>query len=964
MLSPAKLVGRGADIAVLDREYRRAAAGEFRAVLLVAEAGVGKTRLAREFLGRKRGTIALPARGYPLGATASFGVWIEAFERHLRALGPDEVGQLCGGFLDDLATVLRSVAAARGPTSAHAPSRPRLLSGLAILLANLARRAPVIVLIDDAHDADPSSWETLGYLVRDLADARVLVLVTARPFELAEHQIANDVILRLEQDGALQRLELQALDAERVGDLAESALGDTPPPALVSWLAARSRGNPLFALGLLQALVDEHADLSAPELGTIPEELAERVGTRLKNLPPPAVAALELLATIGRRAELRDLTGLLALPADQAAEILEQLVRSRLVVEDVRGRDIGHEIAHPLVQEAIYQRISTTRRRVVHRVIARWLLAAGRLGEAAPHFTRSADAGDDEAIDALKDAVREAEMRQAFREALTILDALCELLPPSDARWLGVLEGLSWRAEWVVDHRADAHALLGIRAMKAIDRILHEAADPAPRAAVKLRLANFLGWGSGDLDGAEHACLEARSLFERGGDRAGALLARNELAWIRGLRGDYPGMEEGGAAVAAEAGGADEPFARIQGLQSRGFAASFRGRFREAEEATRLSIALAREEGKVYRLTIGLVCLGVAVALQGRTSEATSLFEEGKAINPAWRDSILPEWACIVKWCAGDFRGALASAADATARASGELSKRRAIGVVFAALAAGEAGEAARAHGYLARARAAYGGGDWQFFSHYCGYAQGFLDWQAGSVSEACAALREAAARVRQTGALPYAAFVLVDLAEIAAERGDADLAADAVRQLEEIAGGIDCDLYRALAEIGSTCLALAGGKPGHGAGAARRAIDRLAASGWQAFHARALERLGRSLMGHDAGAAAEALRAAAAAFDTCGAVWRRDRVRTLLRGMGPRGRRAAVAGLGADALSRRERQVARLAVHGLTAIDIAERLSISERTVETHLANAYAKLGVRSKMDLIRRAAEFSLNQ
>ena len=965
MLSPAKLVGRGADIAALDREYRRAAAGEFRAALLVADAGVGKTRLAREFLARKRNTaIGLSARGYPLGAAASFGVWVEAFERHLRGLPRQEVTDLCGGFLDDLATVLRSAAAARGPTPYRPPSRPRLLSGLAILLANLARRAPVVVLIDDAHDADPSSWETLGYLARDLPDARVLVLIAARPFELAEHQLANDVVLRLEQDGALHRLELETLDARRLGDLAESALGDPPPAALVQWLAVRSRGNPLFALGLLQALVDEHADLSAPELESIPEELAERVAVRLKSLTAPAIAALESLALIGRRTELRDLSGLVGLPIEELAEILEQLVRSRLVVEDVRGREVSYEIAHPLVQEAIYHRITTARRRVLHRATARALLATGRLAEAAAHFARSADVGDTEAIDALREAVREAEARQAFREALSILDALFELLPASDPRWLGVLEGLSWQAEWVVDHRADAHALLGIKAMKAIDRILHESADPVPRAVVKLRLANFLGWGSGDVDEAEQACVEARSLFERAGDRGGTLLARNELAWIRGLRGDYAAMEDGGRTVADEAGLAGEPFARIQGLQSQAFAASFRGRFREAEEATRQSIALAREEGKAYRLTIGLVSLGVTLAAAGRTEAASATIEEGKAIYPGWRDSILPEWECIVKWFGGDMRGALTAAKDATTRASGDLSRRRGIGVIFAALAAAEAGDSGQGHMYLARAHGAYGSRDWQFFSHYCGYAQGILEWQAGKLAEASATLRETAARVQQTGALPYSAFVLLDLAELAAERGEQNLAVEAVRALEAVTAGIACDLYRALTELGSACLGFVNSAGDRGADAARRAADLLAGSGWKLFRARAMDRLGRSLMQRDRRAAAEALRSAAGAFDTCGAVWRRDRTLAPLRSLGARGRRAATAGLGAEALSRRERQVARLAAQGLMATDIADQLSISERTVETHLANAYAKLGVRSKVDLIRRASEFSLNQ
>jgi DNA-binding NarL/FixJ family response regulator len=220
------------------------------------------------------------------------------------------------------------------------------------------------------------------------------------------------------------------------------------------------------------------------------------------------------------------------------------------------------------------------------------------------------------------------------------------------------------------------------------------------------------------------------------------------------------------------------------------------------------------------------------------------------------------------------------------------------------------------------------------------------LEWQAGRLSDACASLREAAARVESTGALPYAAFVLLDLAEVAAERGDVDLAAEATQSLKDVTARIDCDLYRSLAEMGT-----------------RRAVDLLAGSQWTLFRTRALERKGRSEIARNTTTAMQTLRDAAAAFDAAGCVWRRDRTRALLRSLGPRGRAAASAGSGASALSRRERQVARLAVQGLTALDVAERLSISERTVETHLANIYIKLGIRSKIDLVRRASEFFLN-
>jgi DNA-binding NarL/FixJ family response regulator len=325
-------------------------------------------------------------------------------------------------------------------------------------------------------------------------------------------------------------------------------------------------------------------------------------------------------------------------------------------------------------------------------------------------------------------------------------------------------------------------------------------------------------------------------------------------------------------------------------------------------------------------------------------------------VNPAWRESILPEWEAMVHWFAGDFPAALASAHEAAARAGTELSKRRALGVVFAALAAAETAQTAAAHGYLNRAKRAFGERPWQFFSHACGHVDGVLAWQEGRTSASLAGFRETAERILGTGAQPFAALVLVDLAELAAECDEAESAADAVERLEAIGRSIDLPVYNALAMIATATRG--------DADAGRRAVELLASSSWRAFHARALAVLGRSLVEHDPAEALETLQHAAVAFEACGAVWRADRVRTQLRGLGGRGRRDAAATLGASGLSTREREVARLAADGLTAREISERLFIGERTVETHLANIYAKLGVRSKLELVRRASEFALNQ
>ena len=175
--SGGALVGRGVQLDRLDAELTQVLADRHRVVLVVGEAGVGKTRLASEFVTRHReDVVALSARAYPLGATASLGLWVEALERGLRSFAPAEVLELCGAHVEDLAALIPSVRAAWSDSDARPapgpePSRIRLLVALASLLDRLSRRSTVIVTLDDVHLGDGSSWEAINYLTRNLVDS-------------------------------------------------------------------------------------------------------------------------------------------------------------------------------------------------------------------------------------------------------------------------------------------------------------------------------------------------------------------------------------------------------------------------------------------------------------------------------------------------------------------------------------------------------------------------------------------------------------------------------------------------------------------------------------------------------------------------------------------------------------------------------------------------------------------------
>ncbi|HZG92086.1 MAG TPA: AAA family ATPase [Pseudonocardia sp.] len=942
------VVGRAAERAVLERALTRCTqtGGGFGCVVLVGDPGAGKSRLAAAFAAdHADGVTVLSARAHQVGATSSFGVWAEALDRELRTRTPGRVRELCAGVEDDLAAVVRSVARLRDTEAAPAP-RARVLDALGALVRALAAERPVVVVLDDLHLADASSLSALLHLAFGCAEERVLVVATARPAELADRADAVEVLLRLEQEGWARRLAVGPLDADGVRALAAQVLDSTPPEPRVDWLVERARVKPLDTVDLLGGLLDEGADLRRPALSRLPDPLADRVALRVGRTDPAAVGLVELLAVIGGRAELRSLVALSGRPPAELVDLVERLGRARLVTEREDGPELTVEIAHPLVAEAVYTRIGVARRRLLHREVARVLRALGRPGEAAGHFARSAGPGDDEAVTALREAVHAAEEAGAFQEALSLLAALVDLLPAGDPRWAGVVDALRWDAQWVVDHRADGHAALGVPALRAMDAALSGLDDPARQAPVKLRLANFIGWGEGTLDEAASVCRDAVALYERAGDRRGALLAAHELSWLRGYAGDLPLLESEAAAVAAEAERLGDDLVHARALRTAGLMALLRGRLADAEAAFRGVAAAAGTDR--YRQLLAAGGLAVTAVMAGRTEDALAALADIRLPRTG-----TPDHATIIAWWAGDLHTIRAITRDIAGIGPTPASRRLGVGLFYAALAAVEVGANAEARRYAARLRALYDGRGWAMHAAMAEHVEGVADWRDGRAAEAIGRLTGAVAPLLRGDFVAQAVPLLTDLAEVAGSSGTPDR--DAAAELRRIADRTGLAGFRGLADLAA---GWASGDRRDAQGLAERAAGAL--TPWPLLRGRALRLLARSTDDRDRRVAA--LTAAADLFAGCGATVRRAEVLDELASLGSRGRRAAAAARGPESLTAREREVAELAAAGRSAREIAAALFVGERTVEGHLARVYARLGVRSKVELARRAGEFGL--
>jgi len=964
------LVGRDAEIAALDEQLALARAGAFRVVLVTGEPGIGKSRLVDELAERHRDSaVVIGSRALELGMTCSLALWVEAFERLLGPAPSAEVRRLCGSSVRDLALVLRSArrvldgAPGRSdPEPDHKPERnpdpELLLRALTELLDNVSAGGLVIVVLDDVHNADASSWHALYHLARRLPDRPVLVLATARTADLARHPVAGQVLVGLEQDDVLARRGLRALTDESVAALTRAVMGaDDVTPALVCWLVERSRGYPLFAVGLLRALLEEGADLAQPRLARVPESVAGRVALLVARLGPADHELLEVLAVMGGRVDLADLARLLGRPLYRMGVPLERLTRSRLVVEYEAGRRLSYEIAHPLVQDAVYESIGGARRHAFHRLVGRALVTVGDFGAAAPHFLRSADPSDPEAVDTLVRAVRQAEERNLHQETLPLLAALLDVLNADDQRWLEVLEAMTWRAEWVIDHLVEDGAATAIAVMRRIEPQLAASGDRLREGIVQFRLASFLAIGAGQPAEAAAACHRAQGLFAAGGHADLALLALNELGWIRYCAGDLPGHHALALDVREKAEKRGDRMALIQSLGALGCVAAIQGRFGEANGYLRRSTGLALAENKRYRYVWNLTMSGLALALAGQLAAGRAIFERAMQ-KPEAGDAVTAEMFAQCDWLSGRLDDVVRRVSQSAARRPLAGSRRRAWAAGFAARAAAERGEPDAAARLLALASATYDRpDDVPGWSSWLPWAAGSMAALAGDPAAGHDLLLHAAGRLRAMDATAYEAVVLVDATEAAVTADRADAAVAHSQRLAELSRTVEGKMVGPLARLARAQALLATGSAAGAAAPAAEAADALDRLGCRFFGAMAAEVAGIAAMSR--GAAIEMLARAADGYDRCGAVVRRNRVAKRLAGLGYRGRLAAVAGRGPASLTPREADVARLAARGHTAAEIGRQLFIGTRTVETHLAHACAKLGCHGKRELVRLSGE-----
>jgi DNA-binding CsgD family transcriptional regulator len=387
--SPA-FIGRQAELDQLEAAWRQAVRGEPRLVLIGGDAGIGKTRLLREYLARPAAerVTAVGACVPVAGGSLPYLPFTELLRTLALADGAtyeptaalDALAPTSRAELARLAPALRLTGAAPASMTFEqdeSRARSRLFEAVLTYLLEVAAQAPLLLGIEDLHWADGSSRDLLSYLIRNVRTEPILVLATYRTDELHRRHPLRPWAAEMSRLEVTERLELHPLaDEDLRGDIADM-LGPDVDPTLADRIVQRAEGNPLFAIELVASV--RHGTDPQP----LPETLRDGFLERVERLGPDARRIARAAAILGRPASellLEDVTGLA--PDPLATGIHEALDAQVLVKvqDETQGR---FEPRHALLGEAIVDDLLPGERTMLHRRIAD-VLEGGADGDDEP----------------------------------------------------------------------------------------------------------------------------------------------------------------------------------------------------------------------------------------------------------------------------------------------------------------------------------------------------------------------------------------------------------------------------------------------------------------------------------------------------------------------------------------------------------------------------------------------------
>ena len=518
------LVGRERELQQLDAALSDAISGRGGLVVVTGEPGIGKTALARAFVGHAGARGASWAWGtcWDGGGAPAYWLWVQIARTLARREDVATLRAGLGSAAPWIAGLLPELAGTLGPPATPSDlnadqARFRLFDALVSLLATVAERRPLVIVLDDLHWSDASSLLALEFVGRALPDLPVLAIAAYRHSEAHARVELAAALGGLAR--AATRLPLEGLDRDAVGRLASARAhglgpGDeaTIAPRLVAAVHHASAGNPFFVDELLQLLASQgrlHDETAAGDPLPLPEGVRETIRRRLAPLDEPSSQALSTAAVIGAEFGLATLARVDGVAPAAILERLDAPLRAGLVIaSDDRGR---YRFVHALVRDTLLGAVAASDRARLHLHTAEALEALHdgdlepHLAQIAHHYLQGATAGRAaRAVEFAARAAARAIEQFAYEEAAGLYARALEVaaaLPADELRSWQLRQGLGEALMRAGDVEASQRALGG--ALEHARRL----ADPQFLAQTALA-ASLPGFSAGVVEPELVASLE------------------------------------------------------------------------------------------------------------------------------------------------------------------------------------------------------------------------------------------------------------------------------------------------------------------------------------------------------------------------------------------------------------------------------------------------------------------------
>ena len=459
-MNSARFVGRDQAFARLAPSLEAAAGGDATTVIVGGPGGVGVSRFLDEVGDRVAGLAepfaVLRGRAYRRGSDEPYGPIVRALRPAFQALADADLAAVVGPAAEDVVRLFPDTLG-RLTAAGALPDRPtitsperrqgRVLEGIHGVLGRLAERRPLLIVLEDLHDADAGTRAMLSFVSRIRRHQRVCLVATYQPDELAhDHPFARTLneaaaVIRRGSGDRLDRLDIGPLSRANLAELVEAIEGERPTASALVLVADRSGGLPLVAEELLAARRELSDRALSGTFGDLVNARLARRGTECRRV-------LRLLALAGRPVDRDELAAIAlafeetsdrppprsstlprrgdgALDPDLAAGLDEALGDGLLV----QGTD-GIAFRHEHIRRAAAADLLPRARHRHHLALAAGL--SGHPQESARHWIAAHDT--ERAFGAAVDAAGRAEAAHAPEDALDALEQALAVLDPTGSR--------------------------------------------------------------------------------------------------------------------------------------------------------------------------------------------------------------------------------------------------------------------------------------------------------------------------------------------------------------------------------------------------------------------------------------------------------------------------------------------------------------------------------------------------